>query len=64
VSVFPGITRNGVVNKCVENVLQTLFAQVYTPGLTFVTADAALAALGLHSIPDGCGDGSEGDHSW
>jgi hypothetical protein len=42
-----GIVRNGVVNKYVENVLQTLFAQVHTPGLTFVTADAALAALRL-----------------
>jgi hypothetical protein len=44
---FPGIARNGVVNKYVENVLQTLFAQVHTPGLTPVGADAALAALKL-----------------
>jgi hypothetical protein len=44
---WPGIARNGVVNKYVENVLQTLFAQLHTHGLTAVTADAALASLRL-----------------
>jgi hypothetical protein len=43
----PGIARNGVINKYVENVLQTLFAQIHTPGLTAVTVDAALASLRL-----------------
>jgi hypothetical protein len=33
---WPGIARNGVINKYVENVLQTLFAQIHTPGLTAV----------------------------
>jgi hypothetical protein len=29
---FPGIARNGVINRYVENVLQAFFAQIHAPG--------------------------------
>jgi hypothetical protein len=44
---FPGIARNGVINRYVENVLQAFFAQIHAPGLTAVLADATLASLKL-----------------
>lgn len=42
---FPGIASNGVVNRYVELVLQTFFAQLHSPGLSASGSDAALLLL-------------------
>jgi hypothetical protein len=49
---FPGVATNGVINRYVELVLQTFFAQLHTPGLTASGSDAALTLLKLDVTSD------------
>lgn len=49
---FPGIASNGVINRYVEQVLQTFFAQLHSPGLSASGSDAALTLLRLDVTND------------
>jgi hypothetical protein len=46
------VASNGVINRYVEQVLQTFFAQLHSPGLSASGSDAALALLKLDVTND------------
>ena len=49
---FPGVASNGVINRYVEQVLQTFFAQLHSPGLSASGSDAALQLLKMDVTND------------
>jgi hypothetical protein len=49
---FPGVASNSVINRYVELVLQTFFAQLHSPGLSAGGSDAALSLLKLEVTND------------